>query len=200
MAHQRAGVDICKHWNPELFEIFFCNLLRTPVGADAGKLADDQALDIGTRSFVVFWIGSVVSDFRIGENDELASVGRVGENFLIAGNGSIENYFPVTFAFGSVAFAAEDSSIFQRKHGLHSDSREWILEILTVNRRSAKKLFCDTELFSEMRHIQGKCRHEAADLGRVPETFRRLSRAATTLAAVGLAFDHVEKQIFIASS
>src|ERR1700692_3001618 len=127
MTHQRARIDISEHRNPELFEIFFGNLLRTPVGADAGKFAYDQALYIWTCGFVVFWVGSVVSDFRIGENDDLASVGRVGENFLIAGDGSIKNYFPVTFAFCSVAFAAEDSPVFQRKDRLHSYSREWIL-------------------------------------------------------------------------
>jgi hypothetical protein len=33
----------------------------------------------------------------------------------------------MTFAFGSVAFASEDSAVFQRKDGLHSRSREWIL-------------------------------------------------------------------------
>ena len=127
MAHQRPRIDFGEHRNPELFEIFFGNLLRTPVGAYAGKLAYDQALDIRPRGFVVFWVGSIVPDFRIGENDDLTSVGRVGENFLIAGDGSIKNYFPVTFAFGSVAFAAEDAAVFQRKDSLHSYSKEWIL-------------------------------------------------------------------------
>src|ERR1700730_9750298 len=127
MAHQCAGVDIGEHRNPELFEIFVRDLLRAPVRAYAGELAYDEAFDIRPRSFVVFGIRSVITDFRIGENDDLASVGRVGENFLIAGDGSIKNYFPVTFAFGSVAFAVEDSSVFQRKDRLHSYSREWIL-------------------------------------------------------------------------
>src|ERR1700722_2388774 len=127
MAHQCPRIDIAEHRNPELFEIFFRDLLRAPVGADAGKLAHDQAFDIRPRSFIVFWVGSVIADFRISENDDLASVGRVGKNLLIAGDGSIKNYFPVTFAFGSVAFAAEDATVFQRKDSLHSRSREWIL-------------------------------------------------------------------------
>ena len=128
MPHQRARVDLRQHRNLELFEIFFGHLLRAPVGADPGKLAHDQSLDVGTRGFVVFGVGAVVADFRIGENYNLAAVGRIGENFLIAGDGSIKNYFPVTFAFGAVAFASEDSAVFQRKDSLHSCSREWILE------------------------------------------------------------------------
>ena len=92
------------------------------------KLAHDQALDIRTRGFVVFGVGAVVADFRIGENYNLAAVGRIGENFLIASDGSIKNDFAVTFAFGAVSFASEDSAVFERKRSLHSCSREWILE------------------------------------------------------------------------
>src|SRR6266550_1049657 len=119
MAYQGAGIDIPEDRYFELLQVFFGDLLRAPVGAYARKLADNQALNVGARSFVVFGVGAVVSDFRIGENDDLAGVGRVGKDFLIAGDGSIKNYFPVTFAFGSVAFASEDSAVFQRKDGLH---------------------------------------------------------------------------------
>ena len=103
------------------------------------ELADDQALDIRTRGFVVFGIGAVIADFRIGENNNLAAVGRVGENFLIAGDGSIKNDFAVAFAFGAVAFASEDSAIFERKDSLHSCSREWILRILAGIPKSRNK-------------------------------------------------------------
>src|SRR2546427_9127799 len=119
MAYQGAGIDVPENRYFELLQVLFCDLLGAPVGAHARKLADNQAFDIRARSFVVFGVGAVVADFRIGENDDLASVGRIGEDFLIAGDGSIKNYFPVTFAFGSVAFASEDSTVFQRKDGLH---------------------------------------------------------------------------------
>src|SRR5207302_10593595 len=78
-------------------------------------------------SLVVFRIGAVIPDFRIGQDNDLAGVRRVGENFLVAGDGSIENNFAVALCFCSVTFAAEDSAIFQRKDGLHSRSGEWIL-------------------------------------------------------------------------
>src|SRR5580692_10851237 len=41
MPNQRACVNVAEHRDSELFEIFFGDLLRTPVGADAGKLAHD---------------------------------------------------------------------------------------------------------------------------------------------------------------
>src|SRR5205085_12589588 len=58
-------------------------------------------------------------------------VGRVSENFLVSGDGCIKNDFAVAFAFGAVAFASEDSPVFQRKDSLHSRSAEWILRILS---------------------------------------------------------------------
>src|SRR5437667_7605613 len=130
MPDQRSRVDFRQHWNLELFEIFFRDLLRAPVGADSRELANDQTFNIGPRGFVVFRIGAVISDFRIGENNNLAAVRRIGENFLVAGDGSIKNDLAVTFAFGAVAFAAEDAPVFQRKDSLHQCSREWILRIL----------------------------------------------------------------------
>jgi hypothetical protein len=56
---------------------------------------------------------------RIGEDYDLAGVGRVGENFLVSGDGSIENNFAVAFTLGAVAFASEDSPVFQSKDCLH---------------------------------------------------------------------------------
>src|SRR3989449_4442068 len=130
MPDQRSRFDFRQNWNLELFEIFFRDLLRAPVGADSRELANDQTFNIGPRGFVVFRIGAVISDFRIGENNNLAAVRRIGENFLIPGDGSMKNALAVTFAFGAVAFAAEDAPVFQRKDSLHQCSREWILRIL----------------------------------------------------------------------
>src|SRR5205807_8289653 len=72
-------------------------------------------------------------------NNNLSRVGRVGENFLVAGDGSIKNDFAVAFAFGAVAFASEDSPVFQRKDCLHSRSGEWIFRILAGNCAAAKR-------------------------------------------------------------
>src|SRR5437763_15404096 len=130
MTHKRPRINFRQDRNPELFEIFLSHLLRAPVRTDFRELAHDQAFDIGPRGFVVFRIGAVISDFRIGENYNLAAVRRVSENFLVASYGSIKNDFARTFAFGAVAFAAEDAPVFQRKDSLHQCSREWILEIL----------------------------------------------------------------------
>src|SRR5271166_4331130 len=131
VAHQGSGVDLRQDRNFVAFEIFFGDLLRSPVRADARKLAHNQALDVRACRLVVLGIRAVISDLGIGENYDLPGVGRIGKDFLIAGDGSIKNDFAVTFAFGAEAFAAEDSTVFQRKDCLHRNSGEWILTILS---------------------------------------------------------------------
>src|SRR5215469_3413771 len=127
MAHQSARIDIREHWHFELLQIFFRHLLRAPVRADARELAYDQPFNPRTRSLVIVLVGTVISDLWIRQNDDLSGVGGIGENFLVSGDGSIKNDFAVAFAFGAVAFASEDSTVFQRKDSLHSRSEQWIL-------------------------------------------------------------------------
>src|ERR1700691_5355432 len=129
--HQRARVDIRQHRHFELLQVLLGHLLRAPVPTPFRELAHDQAFDPRTRGFVIFLVGAVVTDLRIGQDNDLPRVGRIGENFLVAGDGSIKNDFAVAFAFGAVAFASEDSPVFQRKDSLHSRSGVWILEILS---------------------------------------------------------------------
>jgi hypothetical protein len=129
-------------------------LLRAPVRAHAREFAYDQALDPRARGFVVFLVGPVISDFRIRQDDNLPLVVWIGENFLVSSDGSIKNDFAVAFAFGAVAFASEDSAVFQRKDSLHSRSGEWILRILagkparakSVSWKSAKNFFSTKNL------------------------------------------------------
>jgi hypothetical protein len=76
---------------------------------------------------IVVWVGAIIADLGIGQDNNLPCIRRIGENFLVTGDGSIKNNFPVAFAFRAVTYAAEDSSIFQRKDSLHRNSEEWIL-------------------------------------------------------------------------
>ncbi len=127
MADQGTGIDIGNDRNLRFFQIFVDHLLRPPIRADRGKLANNQPLDKRMRGFVVVGIGAVIADLGIGQDNDLAGVGGVGEDFLVTSQRGIKNYFPVTFAFRTVASAAEDPSIFQRKNCLHGFSGEWIL-------------------------------------------------------------------------
>src|SRR5580692_7402803 len=122
MPYQRSCIDIREHWYLELFQVLVGHLLRAPVRAHLRELAHDQPLNPRTRGLVVFLVGAVVADLRIGQDNNLPRVGGISEDFLVAGDGSIKNDFAVAFAFGAVAFASEDSPVFQRKDSLHSRS------------------------------------------------------------------------------
>src|SRR5262249_1947447 len=115
MAHQRAGINIRENGNVEALEVFVGDRLRAPVGTDGREFANYKAFDEGPGGFIVFGVGSVIADLRVGEDNDLSCVRGIGEDFLVTSDGSIENYFPVTFGLCSVAFAAEDPPIFQRK-------------------------------------------------------------------------------------
>src|SRR5215472_19367019 len=110
---------------------------------------------------VVFRIGAVISDFRSGQNNNLSGIGRVGENFLVASDGSIKNDFAVAFAFGAVAFASKDAAIFEGKDSLHSCSRDWILEILAGISLSSNALAAHFRIISvdnQHPHVYGRWR------------------------------------------
>src|SRR5450432_816561 len=119
MPHQGARIDITDDGNLEFFQIFVRDLLRAPVGAYGRELARDQPFDIGMGGFIVFWIGAVIANLRVGQNNNLARIRRIGENFLVTGERSVKYDFSVTFAFGPMAPAAEDSTVFQREYCLH---------------------------------------------------------------------------------
>src|ERR1700680_2704703 len=138
MPHQRPRVDVGQHRHLELLQVFLGHLLRAPVRAHARELKHDQPFDPRTRGFVIFLVGAIVADFGIGQDNDLPGVGRIGENFLVTSDGSIKNDFAVAFAFGAVAFASEDSPVFQRKDSLHSRSNVWICRILSGIALSAK--------------------------------------------------------------
>ena len=91
--------------------------IRTPVAGDGREFANHQAFDVRPRGFVIALAGSVVADLGIGEDDDLAGVRRVGEDFLIAGEGGVENHFPGPFGRGAKTPALEDRAVFQGENG-----------------------------------------------------------------------------------
>jgi hypothetical protein len=113
------------------FEVFLGHLLGAPVGADGRKFARDQAFDVRTAGLVVGGVGTVISDLRIGQDNNLSSIGGIGKDFLIARQGGIENYFAKTFTFGAIALTAEDAPVFEGEECLHGFSVEWIQSSLT---------------------------------------------------------------------
>ena len=61
-------------------------LVGAPVAGDAGELAYDEAFDVRLARLRYRRAGAVIADLRVGENDDLAGIGGIGEDFLVAGD------------------------------------------------------------------------------------------------------------------
>ena len=67
----------------------------------------------GRADFLVVRIRAVVADLRIRENDDLAGVGRIGEDLLVAGDGGVEDNFAQAIFWRTKALALEDRPVLQ---------------------------------------------------------------------------------------
>jgi hypothetical protein len=115
VAHERARVNIPNDGNLISFKIGLRGFLGAIVRGDPGKFADDQRLNVRMRGFFVLGICAGVSDMRVGEADDLASVTRVSKNLLITGEAGIENDFATAAGFRSGGAACKNASVFERK-------------------------------------------------------------------------------------
>src|ERR1700722_18965347 len=134
MADQRARIQIRNHRDAVPAQKLAGLFARAPITGNARKLTHHQALDIGPRRFIVGGVGAVIPDLRVGQNDDLAGVGWIREDFLIAGNGSNENKFAGSLGGRTKPPALEDRTVFQGQDGgwqLDSPPRDWIASILT---------------------------------------------------------------------
>ena len=68
---------------------------RAPIRRHTRELTHDHAGDARAIRFDVFRIDPVIADHRRGHHHDLAEVGRIGEDFLIAAQVRGENDFSV---------------------------------------------------------------------------------------------------------
>src|ERR1035438_1717046 len=111
--------------------------VRAPIAGDAGKLAHHQTLDVRARGFAVRGVGPVIPDLRIGQNDDLPGIGRIGEYFLVAGDGGIEDDLAGPLGGRTKTPALEDAAVFQGEDGgwqLDCPPGDWIKPILAASR------------------------------------------------------------------
>ena len=58
-----------------------------------------------------------ITDMRIGQGNNLAGVGRIGEDLLITGHGRIEHDLADTVAVGADGLAAENATVGEGENG-----------------------------------------------------------------------------------
>ena len=65
----------------------------------------------------VFWVGADIADMRKGEGDDLAGIGRVGQNFLIARDRRVEANLARRFSRCANAIPLNDQSVCENDSG-----------------------------------------------------------------------------------
>src|SRR5690554_3467203 len=108
---QSAGVDVRNANNVVASQVVIQALLVTPAAGDQRQVTNDQAGGVDAVGFYVFVVHTGVADVRIRQGDDLAGVGRVGQDFLIAGHGSVEHYLAAGFSVCADGGAVEEASV-----------------------------------------------------------------------------------------
>src|SRR6185437_1333880 len=112
-ACQAPGVDACDRHDASALQELAQRLVGAPVARPPRQIADDETGREDLRGLEVFRRAAGVADVRTGERDDLAGVGRVGEDLLIPRQCGIENDFARGVALGTNRLAAQDGAIRQ---------------------------------------------------------------------------------------
>mgnify|MGYP000979433880 CR=1 FL=1 len=112
-----AGIDVGDRDNSALLEVLLQVLLVAVIAGQQGQVPDHQAGGPNLCGLFIFAVGAGVADMGIGEGDNLARIGRVGQNFLIAGHGGVENHLTDRHPLSAYCQAFENTSVFKRKNG-----------------------------------------------------------------------------------
>jgi hypothetical protein len=103
-------------------------LRGAPVRTNLRKFPHDERFDIRARRFFIFEVRADISNVRIGQADDLASVAGIGENFLITGEAGIENDFAAAARDRACGASIKDAPVFQREYrGSVLNFGQWIL-------------------------------------------------------------------------
>src|SRR5579862_2353737 len=114
--HQRTRVDTFDADDTRRFEVITQRLFRTPIRRARQVFFDDEALDVDARGFGVLAIDADVADLRIGHAHDLPLVGRIGENFLVAGHRRVEDDLADRLANRAESVTAKSAPIGKRQY------------------------------------------------------------------------------------
>ena len=111
-----AGIDLADAGNAVLAEVGVEGELAAPVADDGGELADDEAAGFGRGRLGVLGADPVVADLHRSHRDDLAEVGGVREDLLIASHRRVEYAFTGDGGVGSEGEAPENRTVFEREN------------------------------------------------------------------------------------
>ena len=114
---ERAGVDALDAGNAILREPATQVGGGAPVGDDGREVPYDETGDVRAGGLKVIFVHAVVTDLRGRHGDDLAEVGRIREDLLVAGHARVEHDFAAEGGRSSERPAPKNGSIFKSEHG-----------------------------------------------------------------------------------
>ena len=120
---QAAGVNPGQRDHAAFAEVIFQGLPTAPVASAGRTIPHYQPAGVNGRGFIIAGIGADIADVRIGQGDDLPAIRRVAEDFLIAGDRSVKNYFALGVTISADGFAPKQAAVFQgQKRGFPQGS------------------------------------------------------------------------------
>ena len=115
LAGKPAGVDARQADDLLFLEVFVQRQLAAPVGREFRDLAHDKAGYPALAGLVILEVNAVVADQRVGHGDDLAVVGGVGQDLLIAGHAGVENDLADALPFVADGVALKQGAVRQKQ-------------------------------------------------------------------------------------
>ena len=112
-AGELAGVDAGDGHHPAREQPVLQRGLAAPAAGATRHVAHDQARRPDLAGLVVLLGATGVADVRIGQGDQLACIGRIGEDLLVAGHGGVEHHLTDRKAAGAYGLALEHGAVFE---------------------------------------------------------------------------------------
>ena len=115
-ACELTRVDVGYRHRFSAAEVVLQAALGAPVADRHGEVANDQACGVDLRRLEIRGVGAGVADVGVGQGDDLAEIGGVVEDFLIAGHGGVEDHLAHRLSGNADGAALEDRTILQRQY------------------------------------------------------------------------------------
>jgi hypothetical protein len=113
VADEGAGVDAGEAHDASLGEVVAERAFGGEVAGEAARLADHESRHLQFAALDVGVIHAVVADLRRGHAEDLAAVGGVGEDLLVAGHRRVEAHLARHGAGGAERLTEIDRAVFE---------------------------------------------------------------------------------------
>src|SRR5690606_2675640 len=114
-AGQATGIDIGNADNILGGEVFGEALFTAEVAGKQRQVANHEAGGPDGVTFSIFRIDTGVADMGISQGDDLLRIGRVGQYFLVSGDGGIEHHLTNRQTFSTNCSATKNAAVFKNQ-------------------------------------------------------------------------------------